>query len=108
MDGKVFLCKKAPTALWEITERVIYGINSDVPAYDSSLDCCATFEATLTEKVDQADYATQIIQQINHDRHGEFRFMGASQFNQMTATPSQRCRAFLAVRGLAIPEERTP
>lgn len=39
--------------------------------FSTSMDACATFEAAITEKVSQVDYAQEIVNIINAERHGE-------------------------------------
>lgn len=70
------------------------------PKFSTSRDACATFEETITEKVEQSAYAEKVIQAVNEQRHGEHRFIGASDFDRITATPRERCIAFLRMKGV--------
>lgn len=72
------------------------GTNGPLPNYPESLDAVHEVVVGLKfGKVEQSAYAGKLIEAVNHDRHGEFRFMGASQFDQMFATAMQRCIALL-------------
>lgn len=63
----------------------VYGL----PNYPDSLDACATFEATLTED-ERTDYVHAL---------GEIATVGGDMgWGKCTASPIQRCRAFLAVK----------
>lgn len=68
--------------------------------FSTSLDACTTFEATITSKVLQAQYAEEVVQRVNYERDGQHRFIGASDFHRITATPRQRCIAFLRMKGV--------
>lgn len=71
-----------------------------LPDYLHDLNAMQEAEKSLDGKVQQADFAQRLIEVINQERHGESRFLGASQFDQMHATAAQRAKAFLRTLGL--------
>lgn len=62
------------------------------PPFTTSLDACAEFEKTLNslEKITYMDRITVLV--ATHYNHGY------SVFDMITATPLQRCEAFLRVK----------
>lgn len=72
---------------------------SDPPRFSESLDACAEFERAMTDKVDRVRYMEELGMIINRDHDGEPRFIGATPYHFATATPEQRCRAFVKMKG---------
>lgn len=65
--------------------------------YPESLDACAEFERTLTDPVDRANYIAALIRIV---LSGDEKLVYTVAFDIVTATPLQRCQAYLNVKGL--------
>lgn len=70
----------------------------DLPRYTTSLDACAEFEATLTRD-EQYHYDCYLFKQCVPMDRGDV-FDPDSAFLCITATPRQRCEAYLRTKGL--------
>jgi hypothetical protein len=70
--------------------------SAGIPDYPNSLDACAQFEATLTE--DEWDnYCDELLWADGRAGHSNYTACRVG----LTATPLQRCKAFLAARSPA-------
>lgn len=66
-----------------------------IPDYLSDLNAMHEAEKVIVGNEQQAEYSQQLIEVLNRDHHGEYRFLGASGYRQMHATATQRAEAFL-------------
>lgn len=73
-------------------------MTQDLPNYPASLDACAEFEATLTDK-DRTAYQNTLAMLcggLREDDGGQF----VNHRDAISATAPQRCEAFLRVKGV--------
>lgn len=70
-----------------------------LPNYPDSLDACAEFEASLSQEEEQIEYATFLSWNVlNSEHEGWWDRDCVETFKISTATPTQRCIAFLKTR----------
>lgn len=85
----------------EINEAIAKAIGGDldeaIPNFSASLDACAIFERTLFQTMQGQKYARTVMQ--TSDAADPWND-SADWLRLITATPRQRCEAFLRMKGL--------
>lgn len=69
--------------------KPLHGIRDCVPKYATSLDACATFEATITTGEQWEAYYSALDEESEREDN-----------DPRSATPRQRCIAFLRMKGV--------
>ena len=77
---------------------------SEVPNYPESLDACAEFEKAITTETDMGYYTENLAPKTGY----AFPQTDSDLFKFATATPLQRCEAFLRLHGRWIEKKEKP
>jgi hypothetical protein len=73
---------------------------AEIPNYPESLDACTEFEKTLLTEEDQTDYWVHLIMICGAEAREKKDINRIGTFYQITATPKQRCFAYLRTKKL--------